>query len=478
VLIVSSIATTARFGWQRFGLGARAGQARLGSLTPDALAADVDTASADPLLAGDMPPSHELLRQTTALLPQEAREAFRERQRAAAADRDASGMSATGTRPQAGENRSGQPRPAQLDIYRAEVEARFRAAANARIGFRERLVWFWSNHFAVSTARGAVMRAGVGAYEREAIRRHVAGRFVDMLSAVVKHPVMLHYLDAHQSIGPNSAAGQRRGRGLNENLAREILELHTLGADGGYTQADIGELARILTGWGYGANPRDPETVGRGQFNANRHEPGARTLLGQKIADGGAEQLDAAIAILAAHPATARHVARKLAVHFVADRPPMSLVGRLERTFRDTQGDLKMLARALVDAPESWSSATTKIRTPFEWTTAMLRAGIPVAPAQIIVSHRRLGQDIWGPPAPDGYSDATADLLTPAAMKVRFEIAAAWSQRLPDRFEPGDLAATLLGPDASTDTVQAIRRAESPEQAAAILFLSPEFLRR
>ena len=191
-----------------------------------------------------------------------------------------------------------------------------------------RLVMFWSNHFCVSANKGPV-RGMAGAYEREAIRPHVLGRFVDMLLAVERHPAMLVYLDNHVSIGPNSRAGLNRGLGLNENLAREILELHTLGVGGGYTQEDVTNLARILTGWTV-ANLANPVgEPGRFFFAPARHEPGAWTVLGKRYGEAGMAAGEAVLRDLARHPATARHIARKLARHFVSAEPPAALVARL-----------------------------------------------------------------------------------------------------------------------------------------------------
>src|SRR5262252_798402 len=257
-----------------------------------------------------------------------------------------------------------QPPPQKL--FRAEAMARFQRAVQAPVGFVERLVHFWSNHFCVSAAKGGFVRACAGSFEREAIRPHVLGRFTDMLKAVESHPAMLFYLDNAQSFGPQSPAGQRRQRGLNENLAREILELHTLGVNGGYTQADVTALARIITGWTFAGREGRIGEPGTFVFFALAHEPGDHELLGKTYPAGGMEQGESVLADLARHPATARHVATKLARHFVADEPPATLVDRLAKVFRDSDGDLKALAAALIDADEAWSVALAKMRTPEE----------------------------------------------------------------------------------------------------------------
>ena len=201
------------------------------------------------------------------------------------------------------------------------MAARIEHARTTDAAFLERLVMFWSNHFCVNANKGAVLGMA-GAFEREAIRPHVLGRFADMLLAVEQHPAMLIYLDNQASTGPNSQVGRNRGRGLNENLAREILELHTLGVDGGYTQADVTNLARVITGWTVG-QPNQPNAEhGRFHFAPARHEPGRHPVLGKRYGDAGVRAGEACLADLARHPSTARHIARKLAAHFVAETPP------------------------------------------------------------------------------------------------------------------------------------------------------------
>src|SRR5437660_4974179 len=212
-----------------------------------------------------------------------------------------------------------KPSPgADLQVFRAEASARLRRALSARPGFVERLVAFWANHFCVSTAKGGFVRISAGAFECDAIRPHVLGRFRDMLQAVESHPAMLFYLDNQISIGPNSAAGQRTGRGLNENLAREILELHTLGVNGGYTQADVTALARIITGWTFAGRLSRLGEPGTFVFNADAHEPGEQVVLGRPYDQEDAGQGRAALADIASHPATAQHIAYKLAHHLVS----------------------------------------------------------------------------------------------------------------------------------------------------------------
>ena len=241
-----------------------------------------------------------------------------------------------------------KPPPQPLNIiqktFRAEALARLQRAVIADCGFTERLVAFWSNHFCISANKGELARIWAGSFEREAIRPHVLGRFADMLKAVEQHPAMLFFLDNQQSLGPDSRAGQNRKRGLNENLAREIMELHTLGVGGGYTQDDVTSLARIITGWTFAGRQGQLGAPGSFVFNANAHQPGPQRLLGKTYEDNGVAQGEAALADIARHPSTAKFIATKFARHFVADDPPPALVARLQDIFHKTDGDLRALA--------------------------------------------------------------------------------------------------------------------------------------
>jgi uncharacterized protein (DUF1800 family) len=294
----------------------------------------------------------------------------------------------------------------EQEILQAETAARLARLATTDTPFLERLVLFWSNHFAVAAGKGQQLRATAGAFEREAIRPHVLGRFPDMLKAVESHPAMLAYLDNQQSVGPASRTGLNRGAGLNENLAREILELHTLGVDGGYSQADVTSLAKVITGWGFsGANGRLGEP-GRFVFDPARHEPGPQRVLGRDYPQAGVDQGEVVLLALAEHPATAQHIARKFARHFVADDPPERLVTRLAVTFIETGGDLKGLATVLLRAPEAWEGPGRKIRTPQEFLVASMRATgqVPETP-RLLGALAAMGQPLWNPPGPNGYPD-------------------------------------------------------------------------
>ena len=372
-----------------------------------------------------------------------------------------------------------QPERPQARYFRAETMARTQAAIEATIGFGERLVWFWSNHFCVSLKKGGITAACVGPYEREAIRPHVFGRFEDMLLAVEKHPAMLNYLDNRQSIGPNSRAGVRRDKGLNENLARENLELHTLGVDGGYSQTDVTTLAKIITGWTIIGRNDDDGELGQFTFNPNRHEPGEQMLLGRYFAAGGIEQGEAALRFIAGHPATAKHIAVKLARHFVADDPPASLVAKLATVFSQTGGDLAKVSLALIEAPEAWQPSLQKMRSPQEFVVASLRATLlPFNIGQINGPLRAMGQGYWSVDGPNGYPDRVADWASPEGMTTRLDFAQAIAKRIPAQVNPLDLAGDLIGDALSQETRQAIQRAESKPQGLALLFMSPEFQRR
>lgn len=364
--------------------------------------------------------------------------------------------------------------------YRNEALARFQRAAIADCGITERLVTFWSNHFCVSATKGEPARMWAGAFEREAIRPHVFGRFADMLKAVEQHPAMLFFLDNQQSIGPQSKAGQNGKRGLNENLAREIMELHTLGVGGGYTQNDVTSLAAIITGWTFAGREGKLGAPGSFIFNANAHQPGAQMLLGKSYDDTGAVQGEAALADIARHPSTAKFIAGKFARAFVGDDPPPALVAKLEAAFRKTDGDLKAMTLALIDADEAWSAPLTKMRTPYDYliATSRLLARIPDNPNQILGGLNTLGQPLWTPAGPNGFADSNAAWAAPEGMKLRLDIAAQVASKIAESLDPRDLLEVMAGDAASPETRQTIARAETRQQALALLLMSPEFQRR
>lgn len=378
------------------------------------------------------------------------------------------------------------------DYYITAIGARANAALVSPAPFVERLTHFWANHFAVSADKLQVIGLS-GLLEFEAIRPNVMGRFADMLLAVERHPAMLLYLDQAQSVGPESRIGRftaLRGRkaGLNENLGREILELHTLGVRSGYSQADVTEFARALTGWSVSGLLRGPSARGIGVagppgefvFADAIHEPGSRTILGRKYDQEGEAQARAVLLDLAAHPATARHIATKLARHFAADDPPPALVDRLAAAFLKTGGDLPSLYRILIDSPETWSRSSTKFRSPWDWTIASLRAvGAKDLKAQQVAGiMSQLGQPVWKPGSPAGYDDIAATWAGPDALVRRVEAADRIAARAAAATDARTLAPQLLGDGLTPATAQALSRAESPGQALALLLVSPEMLRR
>lgn len=373
-------------------------------------------------------------------------------------------------------------------LYRAEAGARLQQAVASEQSFIERLVWFWSNHFAVSVDKGVVSGLA-GSFEREAIRPYVLGNFNDLLLAATQHPAMLIYLDNQMSMGPDSRAArniERRnpGRkvGINENLGRETLERHTVSVEGGYTQADVTSFSQVLTGWSI-AGPRgwrfgaEPGTF---QFRAAMHQPGAQVVMGRRYPDTGYQQGLAVLHDLAHHPATARYVATKLARHFIADDPPPASVERMARAFLDSEGDLPTVYRALIDSPEAWRQPLAKFKSPADYIVSIYRGlDLPVhaqrAPLGLFAI---LGQPIWRPGSPAGWPDRSADWDGASELLKRIEWADAVGQRVGPRRDARQLAPQLLADNLSGPTRQAIARAESGAQAVALLLASPEFMRR
>ena len=376
--------------------------------------------------------------------------------------------------------------------YRAQVLARAQSAATTDRAFAERLVYFWSNHFAVSADKGAVFGLA-GTLENEAVRPHVNGRFIDMLTAVEQHPAMIAFLDNQYSVGKDSdaarkaerrfAAGQpQRQFGINENLAREILELHTLGVNGGYTQADVTSFAQIITGWSIGGGRGRLAGGAPGQFyfRENLHEPGAKTFLGKTYNQSGRAQGDAVLADLARHPSTAHFIATKLARHFVADDPPAPVVDRLAKAFLKYDGDLPHVYAALIDSPEAWQAEAQKFKSPQDFVFSSLRSlnVSPQRPEEVVRSFELLGQRQYTPGSPAGWPDSAKSWDGADALMHRV----LWASQLAARFDAGTdplaLATSSLGSYARGETLTALRRAASSAQALALLLMSPEFQRR
>ncbi|HKQ14855.1 MAG TPA: DUF1800 domain-containing protein [Steroidobacteraceae bacterium] len=376
-----------------------------------------------------------------------------------------------------------------VPYYLDQVAARYRVAVQTEESFRERLVHFWTNHFAVSADKPQVL-ALAGALENEAIRPHVAGRFMDMLTAVEAHPAMILYLDNQASIGPDSQLAQRRGRrapsndrklGINENLAREILELHTLGVDGGYTQQDVTTFARALTGWSIGTDRfRNGGEPGKFAFHDIAHEAGTKTILGTRYSQSGVAQPRAVLADLARHPATARHIASKLARHFIADEPAPDAVERIAKAFLDSSGDLPTVHRAVLDTPAAWAVPATKFKTPHELVVSTFRAldYVPAEARQVAAPFELLGQRPYTPGSPAGWPDTATQWDGPDALLKRIEWAGSVAARVASREQPLSLGERSLGAALNERTRVAITRAASAEQGITLLLASPEFQRR
>jgi len=454
----------------RFGLGAASGELAAASRDPRGwLAAQASTPAPEYPALAELAPSSEALKEFPRWLMKLRR-----------ARADAKAM-----------QESGQPVPRGVEesfrdhflpIMLKEVGARLAVAATTPVPFPERLVWFWANHFTVS-AEKPVIFAVVGTFEREAIRPNVGGRFVDMLLASSKHPAMILYLDNNLSVKPGSKPppiAERlnlpRATGLNENLAREVLELHTLGVNGGYTQADVTTFARVLTGWTVGGLMNPGFT-----FVAARHDAGPRTILGKTYAQEGMAQGEAVLRDLAAHPSTAMHVATKLARHFIADEPPPAAVERIARAFRDSGGHLPSVHAALLECPEAWEAPLAKLKSPIEYVVSCLRA-LPAArqadSRALFLALHEMGQRPYFAPSPQGWPDASQAWAGADALWKRIEWSGILAARAGSGIDPGVLAQESYGDAVSEPTRLAIARAESRQQGLALWLASPEFQRR
>ncbi len=455
----------------RFGLGARPG--------------DLAEIAADPRhwldaqLAGAPPRIEDASLRSSADILAESLEIQRERRTSAAAARAGTQDTQVGA----------VLKLAQLyrPLYVAEATARLRASVASDRPFLERLTEFWTNHFAVSIDKFKVLGLA-GSFEREAIRPHVLGSFSELTLAVEKHPAMLLYLDNETSIGPNSPIALRVARrrpdarlGINENLAREIMELHTLGVNGGYTQADVTTFAKVLSGWsiGGGAGRLASGEPGRFTFRPELHEPGPQVILGTHYEQEGIEQGEAVLRALSLHPATAHHIATKLARHFVSDDPPSAVVDRVAQAFLASGGDLPAVYRALVRAPESWAEPLAKYKTPSDYVISTFRGlQLPVEGRGALQGFELLGQRTYSPGSPAGWPDRSSDWDGASALLKRLEWADVLGQRLAARLDARALAPELLGATLGASTRAAIARAASAAQALTLLLASPEFLRR
>ncbi len=352
--------------------------------------------------------------------------------------------------------------------------------------FRERLAQFWGNHFAVRF--GPITHRAAGpAYRDEAIRPHLAGSFGALLKAAVTHPMMLIYLDQTASIGPNSKVGKKGRGGLNENLAREVLELHTLGVAGPYGQADVRQLAELLTGLTFNIRRHD-ELV----FRSANAEPGAETVLGRSYGGDGTAQLSdihAALDDLAVHPATARHLSAKLAAHFTSDTPDPALVTAMAGAWTDSGGDLAQVYAAMLDHPAAWRGFGAKVKLPLEYLGSALRA-LGVTGAELVAMApgpfardllrplSAMGQDYAGPSGPDGFPDDSAAWVQPQALAPRIRWALGAAGRRAAEREPEAFASMALGDVAGERLLWAARVAETREEGLGLVLASAEFNRR
>jgi uncharacterized protein (DUF1800 family) len=465
----------------RFGLGARPGELKRAAADPrgwlrEQLRGPV-TLSSSLRLA----PSDEIL---SSFLAARAERRQRKKADAAAGETAESAINAV--------------KEAYLPHYRAQVLARAQSAAATARPFAERLTHFWANHFAVSADKGIVTGIA-GTLENEAIRPHVCGRFQDMLTAVEKHPAMIAFLDNQASVGPNSRAAQFAGRrsagrqfaapggaqrqiGINENLAREIMELHTLGVHGGYSQTDVTTFAKVLTGWSIGGmrGQVGGGIPGRFFFRENLHEPGAQTMLGRTFREDGVEQGEAVLAALAHHSSTAQFLATKLVRHFVADDPPAALVDRVAEAYRGSGGFLPDVYQALLSQDAAWETTQQKFKTPQDLVFSTLRAfdAVPVDPQEPLRSFEFLGQRQFTPGSPAGWPDNSRSWDGSDALLHRV----VWATRVGERFEQGTdpilVSKESLGRYARPETLASVQRAASASQALALMIMSPEFQRR
>jgi uncharacterized protein (DUF1800 family) len=364
-----------------------------------------------------------------------------------------------------------------------DLRATLARMVDAPVGFHTRLTWFWANHFSAHGTRPTLTRSRA-AFVEDAILPHVTGNFRDMLRAAVLHPVMLVYLDQHRSVGPNSLAGGRRGRGLNENLAREVLELHTIGLTGSYAQQDVTEFAKLLTGL--------VVNLEQGMaFDSNVAEPALVTVLGTRY--GGRvrnlDQITQALDDLATHPDTGRHIAQKLVRHFVSDAPDPALVAHVAAAFIASRGDLMSVYAALLDHPSAWNAPLAKVRAPTEWVAACTRAlGIPARVIMDLSSQdtrqllqaplQKMGEEWESVPSPAGHSDQGNYWVTAQRLAARVTWAMDLAQQWPGPRDPAAFVQAALADAASEPLRRAIMGAETRAQAIGVTLASPDFNRR
>ncbi|MDH4005297.1 MAG: DUF1800 domain-containing protein [Gammaproteobacteria bacterium] len=457
----------------RFGLGARPGDFDIVDRNPQAWLLDqLQGPSRTPGDIRELPHSSTVLTDVQALRREE-------RQRKKSPDNDNPDVTSV--------EKYGQ---VARGHFMDQVAARYRTATASDYPFYERLVHFWSNHFAISADQQPLPTI-TGLFENEAIRPHVAGKFADMLIAAEQHPAMILFLDNQRSIGPNSQFGKRANRrnkdrtiGLNENLAREILELHTLGVNGGYTQEDVTTFAKVITGWSIGGtneNGRFAEgEPGTFEFRESFHEPGKKTILGKSYRQREVDQGEAVLRDLAVHPSTAKFLATKLARHFVADEPPAELVGKLSATYLESDGDLSVVYQALVQADEPWREIHAKYKTPHEFVVSTFRAfnRVPDDARFIVRALELMGQTTFRPGSPEGWPDTAEQWGGADGLYKRIEWCNTVARVVGSKARPVELGDAVLGPGMSMTTRKSIARAENGVQGLTLLLASPEFQRR
>jgi uncharacterized protein (DUF1800 family) len=378
---------------------------------------------------------------------------------------------------QARQNRKESPINPHSAIYKQLSADSLQQSINSENSFNWRCLDFFSNHFSV-TAQGQLMRGLAATLEREAIAPNLFGHFEDLLLAVCQHPAMLIYLNNETSIGPSTPSA-KNNKGLNENLAREIMELHTLGVNGGYQQQDVTELAKGITGWSVSTPGKDKHEGFI--YRAHHHEPGSRNLMGKNYSEQGFSQGEAMLRDLAKHPSTVKFISTKIIQHFVSDQAPEILVNHLIEHWQNSNGHLKTVLKALINHPLAWQTKAQKYKTPREYVVSTYRAlaikNLSIEQVQSALSV--LGQQPFNAGSPAGYSDQEQDWNGGNALIARVN----WASQLAAKkqlrtINIETLIENLFGHSLSTHSYEVITRAESRQQALTLLLLSPEFLRR
>ena len=458
--------TLAAIATQRFGLGPRPNE--IAAINHHAEGWLLRQLSMSPALSFDtsLPDSAHILAAQTQY--KQANKAYKKQQQANAVESNT--MAAT-------ETQNKTPKDPSYAFYKQLTADALQQAIVSENSFNWRCLDFFSNHFSV-TAQGSVMTGLCATLEREAIAPNLFGRFEDLLLAVCKHPAMLIYLNNENSIGPSTRYA-KKNRGLNENLAREILELHTLGVNGGYQQQDVTELAKGITGWSV-AKPGKDKQQGF-IYRAKKHEPGTRLLLGKSYAEQGLQQGELMLKALANHASTARLISTKIVQSFISDQAPTQLVDHLTAAWHASKGDLKVVFKALISHPRAWQVQQQKYKTPREYVVSTYRtlASKRLSIKQAQSALKTLGQQPFKAGSPAGYSDQQRDWDGASALMARINWVSqlAGKKRL-EKINIDTLIETSFANTLSTNSYQMITRAESRQQALILLLLSPEFLTR